>query len=161
MEHNEIPTKRVADSRSEQIRRMRYQYLNGQRRLFGGVLMQWIDELASIVAARHCRCNIITAAVDNLMFKEPAFLEDLVVMQGYITYVGRTSMEVRIDTYTEKPDGVRRHINEAYLVMVALDENNQPTAVPRLELVSEEEKREWALGEKRNALRKERRKERY
>lgn len=140
---------------------MRYQYLNGQRRLFGGVLMQWIDELAGTVAFRHVGGNVTTAAVDSLLFKEPAYLEDLVVMQGWITYIGRTSLEVRVDTFTEKRDGSRRLINHAYLVMVATDENGKPVPVPPIQLETEEEKREWELGEKRNALRKMRRKEQF
>ena len=60
---------------------MRYQYLNGQRRLFGGALMQWIDELAGTVAARHSEGNVITAAVDTLVFKEPAFIDDILFME--------------------------------------------------------------------------------
>ena len=52
---------------------------------------------------------------------------DTIVLFGQITYVGRTSMEVRVQTFVENMDGVRKLINRAYLVMVALDENEQPT----------------------------------
>lgn len=154
-------TKRVADSCAETIHILRYAYLNDQRRLFGGVLMQWIDEVAGIAAYRHSGCNVITAVIDQLLFKEPAFLGEMIVLRGRVTYVGRTSMEVRVDVQVEKADGKPRSINRAYLVMVAVDENGQPVPVPRLELVSDEERHEWAMAEKRNELRKTRRAEKF
>jgi acyl-CoA hydrolase len=65
-----------------------------------------------------------------------------VVLCGKVTYVGRTSLEVRVDSYVEKADGSRIKINEAYLVMVALDEYDKPCEVPGLEPETEEEKNE-------------------
>lgn len=153
--------KRISDSQTTQTHLTRYQHLNGQRRLFGGALLQWIDELAGIVALRHVGGEVITANVDNLVFKAPAFLNDLLVMQGRITYIGRTSMEVRVDTYAERRDGSQELINRAYLVMVALGDDGAPKAIPRVELAGEEEEREWALGEKRYQLRQLRRREQY
>ena len=85
--------------------------------------MQWIDEMAGIVARRHAGTIVTTACVDNLNFKAGAYLGDVVVLIGKMTYVGKTSMEVRIDTYVEAADGTRKIINRAYEVMVALDEN--------------------------------------
>lgn len=76
--------KRIADSQTVQTHLIRYQHMNGQKRLFGGALLQWIDELAGIVALRHVGGEVITANVDNLIFKAPAFLNDLLVMQGRI-----------------------------------------------------------------------------
>ena len=67
------------------------------------------------------------------------------------------SMEVRVDTYVESLDGIRRTINRAYLVLVALDENGKPVRVPRLELVTESEKAEWEGGKRRSELRRQRR----
>ena len=63
--------------------------------------MQWIDEMAGIVARRHAGTIVTTACVDNLNFKAGAYLGDVVVLIGKMTYVGKTSMEVRIDTYVE------------------------------------------------------------
>ena len=154
-------TKRVMDSCSETVHILRYADLNSQRRLFGGVLMQWIDELAGITAYRHCGGHVITAVIDQLLFKEPAFLGEMIVLRVCVTYVGRTSMEVRVDAQVEKADGPPRSINRAYLVMVAVDENGKPRPVPRLELVSDEERHEWAMGERRNTLRKTRRAEAF
>ena len=73
------------------------------------------------------------------------------VLNGHITYVGRTSMEVRVDTFIESLSGERTLINTAYVVMVALDENDCPTPVPGLILTTDEEKAEWEAAKKRRA----------
>ena len=100
--------KRVEDSRTENTYLIMNKDINCYGRLFGGVLMQWIDEMAGIVARRHSGTIVTTACVDNLNFKAGAYLGNTVVMIGKITYVGRTSMEVRIDTYVEDTDGMRK-----------------------------------------------------
>ena len=134
-------------------------HMNGTQRLFGGRLMEWIDVVAGVVARRHSQCNVITAAIDNLQFKDGAFLNETLVLVGKLTYVGRTSMEVRVDTYVEEFSGMRRSINRAYLVMVALDEQEKPTKVPELIIETESERAEWEGAIKRNELRKRRRQE--
>lgn len=151
--------KRVVDSQTEQTYLMRPVYLNCYGNLFGGQLMSWIDEIASIVAMRHCEADITTAAIDNLNFKEGATVDDVVVLRGKITYVGKTSMEVRVDTYVENRNGIRKVINRAYVVMVAVDKEHHPIPVPGLLIETENDKAEWEGGEKRYQLRKQRRKE--
>ena len=153
--------RRVADSAVIQTQLVLNSHLNGAGRLFGGQLMEWIDEIASIVAMRHSEADITTACIDNLNFKEGATVNDVIVLRGKITYVGRTSMEVRVDTYVESRHGIRKVINRAYVVMVAVDEHHHPIPVPGLIVESESEKAEWEGGEKRYALRKERRREGY
>ena len=87
--------KTVEDSRTEQVHLIMHQHLNAGGRLFGGMLMQWVDEVSGVVAMRHCGTyRVTTAAVDNLQFKEPVYEGELLVMIGYVTYVGNTSMEV-------------------------------------------------------------------
>ena len=105
--------------------------------------MQWIDEVAGMVAKRHTRRNVITASVDSLSFLRGAYVKDTVVIIGKVTYVGNTSMEVKVDTYVEALSGERTPINHAYFTMVALDKNDKPVRVPRLDLETEEEKEEW------------------
>lgn len=115
--------------------------------------MQWIDETAGIVAKRHSMSNITTASVDNLRFMRGAYQDDIVVVRGKLTYVGRTSMEIRVDTYVEDPKGMRKPINRAYLTVVALDEDDKPTPVPGLLIETEAEKAEWEGALKRRANR--------
>ena len=71
-----------------------------------------------------------TVCVDNLNFLTPAYLNDTVVQEAMVTWTGRTSLEVRVDTYVEQLDGARKPVNRAYLVFVALDEQDRPTEVP-------------------------------
>ncbi len=150
----------VDDSKTEQFRLLKYEDINGANRLFGGKLMAWIDEVAGVTARRHCETQVTTACIDNLQFKEPAFLGNMVVIIGRITYIGRSSMEVRVDSYVEDAQGFRRPINRAYVTMVALDENEHPREVEfGLELRTETEKIEWESGRKRAELRRQRRRE--
>lgn len=140
----------LAYSKTEQVHLIQPLHLNGGNRLFGGTLLNWIDEVAAIVAMRHAGVKTVTtAAIDQLEFKAGAYLNDLIVLVGYIVYTGRTSMEVRVDTYVESTDGMRRPINRAYLVLVALDEKNRPTAVPQLVLENDIQKEEFSLALKR------------
>ena len=146
--------RRVSASVVETVHIVRPNHLNNSGRLFGGILMQWIDEMAGIVSRRHSGKMITTAAVDSLEFKAGAYQNDMIVLAGRVTYVGRTSMEVRVDTYIEDYQGKRQIINRAYLVMVAVDENGTPVEVPGLQIESEEEREEWLGAERRLQLRK-------
>lgn len=149
--------KKVSDSLSEQVYVIRSSQINGYGRLFGGQLMQWIDEMAGVVSRRHCGLTVTTAAIDTLNFKSAAYLNDMIVIVGKMTYVGRSSMEVRVDTYIEDLNGMRRSINRAYVVMVAIDEEGKALEVPGLTVETEAEKAEWESGQKRYDLRKKRR----
>ena len=151
--------KRVSESRTEQVQILSQGSLNGYKRLFGGKLMEWIDVVAAVTARRHSGRNVTTAAVDSLEFKEAAYANDTLVIIGYITYTGNTSMEICVKTYVESLDGTRRLINKAYVIMVALEEKERTTHVPGLILESEEEKREWEQALQRKAERSRRKKE--
>ena len=157
MIHPEAKT--VDESRVETVRVVRPNHLNGANRLFGGILMQWIDEVAGIVAKRHCMCNVTTASVDNLTFLKGAYQNEMVVIQGKLTWVGSSSMEVCVDTYVENLQGERLRINNAHFMMVALDENDKPVQGPRLILQTEDEHLAWAHGEERRRIRNQRKKD--
>ena len=151
--------KRVADSMVEQSYLLMPRYLNAAGNLFGGQLLAWIDETAGIVAKRHAEMNVVTVAVDNMYFKAGAKVDDTIVLVGRLTYVGKSSMEVRIDTYTEALNGVRTMINRAYFVMVGTDEKQKPVEVPGLIVEGVTQEIEWEAGKKREQLRKVRRNE--
>ena len=148
--------KTVDDSRAETVYLVRPTHLNGANRLFGGILMQWIDEVAGIVAKRHCGGNVTTASVDNLTFLHGAYQNDMVVIKGKLTWVGSSSMEVCVDTYVESPKGERHRINNAHFMMVALDENDKPMHVPGLKLQTDDEHLAWQHGEERRRIRMQR-----
>ena len=154
-----IEAKTVDDSRVETVHIVRPNHLNGANRLFGGILMQWIDEVAGIVAKRHSMGNVTTASVDNLTFLHGAYQNEMVVIQGKMTWVGNSSMEVCVDTYVENLTGARKRINNAHFMMVALDENDKPVQVPKLILQTEDEHLAWAHGEERRRIRIQRKKD--
>ena len=145
--------KKVSDSYAEQVQILTQANLNGYSRLFGGQLMEWIDIVAAVVARRHSEHNVTTAVVDMLEFMQPAYANDTLIISGKITYAGNTSMEVRVDTYVEELNGDKKLINTAYLVMVALDENDRPTQIPGLVFETAEEKAEYELALKRKERR--------
>ena len=118
-------------------------HINGFGRLFGGQLLQWIDELAGIVCRRHSGMGVTTASIDNLNFRRAAYQNDMIVLVGKLSYVGRTSMEVRVDTFIENEQGIRTNINRAYIVMVAIDQEGKPVPVPGIEIKTAEEELEW------------------
>ncbi|MDY5987294.1 MAG: acyl-CoA thioesterase [Lachnoclostridium sp.] len=154
-----IEKRKVSESVTETVHIVRPNHLNAASRLFGGVLMQWMDEIAALTAKRHTRTNVITASVDNLRFLKGAYQNDVIVIKGQMTYVGNTSMEVRVESFVERPDGERTLINCAYFTIVALDANDKPTPVPQLILETEEERQEWENGKRRREVRKMRREE--
>ncbi|MFV0361936.1 MAG: acyl-CoA thioesterase [Suipraeoptans sp.] len=145
--------KKVNDSRSETVHIVRPNHLNGTGRLFGGTLMQWIDEIAGLVAKRHVMGNVITASVDHLDFLHPAHKNDVIVLIGKATYAGNTSMEVKVETYVESMEGNRSLINNAYFTMVALDENDKPTKLPKLIPETKDEIEEFENAKKRKQVR--------
>ena len=157
-----LTPKTVAQSRTSHVEILMPSHLNGYDRLFGGRLMEWIDMVAGVVARRHSGCEVTTASIDSLEFQAPAFVNDTIVLEGCITYTGRTSMEVRVDTFVESLNGERHRVNRAYLVMVALDQvTHKPTEIPPLEPLTIEEKTEWEAGRRRRAQRNVRQEEKY
>ena len=128
-------------------------HVNGAGRLSGGQLMAWIDVVAAVEARRHTHRQVITAAVDNLDFLGPAFLDETVRMDARVTWTGRTSLEVRVDSYVESLSGTERLINKAYLLFVALDDEGKPAPISPFVPSNEEEKQEWDKAEKRQAER--------
>lgn len=132
------------------------QHCNGyaRPRLFGGQIMAWIDVIGAVAARRYTHRPVTTACVENLGFLSPAYLNDTVVQEARVTWTGHTSLEVRVDSYVEHLDGSRRTVNVAYLVYVALDDEDRPTPVPPFTPETEEEKREYAAAQARSRARK-------
>ncbi len=150
--------KRVSDSVTESSKIVQSKDINGQNRLFGGRLMEWIDEAAALTAMRHCGGLVTTCAVDQLIFKHGAKLNQVVVLKAKVTCVGNTSLEVRVDTFVEEVEtGERFAINHAYLICVHIDNDGKPIPIKYgLELQSDSEQAEWDGALNRAKSRKER-----
>ena len=153
----ELRSKRVSESQTEQVQIVMPGDTNGCGRLFGGRLVEWIDIVAAVAARRHSGREMTTVSIDDLVFKAPAHTNETVVLVGRVTYVGHTSVEIRVDTYAENMRGERKLINKAYVVMVALDENERPAIVPALIIENDEQRAEWEAGKTRYELHKQRR----
>ena len=120
----------------------------------GGIIMKLMDEAAASAAMRHAQRPAVTVAVDQVLFREPIHLGDLVTLNAELTYVGRTSMEVRIEVNAQNLlTGERTHTNTAYFVYVALDEAGRPVEVPPVQLETDAERRQWEAAQERQAYR--------
>ena len=120
----------------------------------GGWIMKLVDEAGALSAMRHAQCRVVTIAIDQMAFRKPIRIGDLVILNAEVTYVGHTSIETRVQVIAENPiSGERTYTNTAYLVYVALDEQGHPVPVPRLIAVSDTEKKRMSEGEKRQAYR--------
>ena len=101
--------------------------------LFGGRLLAWMDEIASVAAHRHCRRVVVTASVNNVVFKEPISNAAIVTIEAKVSRAFSSSMEVYIDVFVEdQVSGVKRKVNEAIYTFVAVDQNGGPIQVPEL-----------------------------
>ena len=131
------------------------QHCNGypKPRLFGGQIMAWIDVVGAVAARRYTQKAVTTVCIDNLTFLKPAYLNDTIVQEAAVTWTGRTSLEVRVDSMVERLDGSRELINQAYAVFVALDENDQPSPVPPFQPETTEELIEYSEAERRRQIR--------
>lgn len=153
--------KSVSDSMTEAIHVIVPQHLNGADTLFGGQLALWIDEVAGVVAARHCHSSVTTASIDNLWFREPVYQNELLLMRGKITFTGNTSMEVRIDSFAEDINGKTRLINTAFVTMVAIGADGKPIQIPALIPQNDIEEKSFAAGQRRRTWRAELNRELY
>ena len=131
------------------------QHCNGysKPRLFGGQIMAWIDVVGAVAARRYTERAVTTVCIDNLTFLQPAYLNDTVVQEATVTWTGRTSLEVRVDSLVEKLDGSRELINRAYVVFVALDDEDKPTPIPQFVPETLEEKQEYGAALERRKIR--------
>lgn len=122
---------------------------------FGGVIVAWIDMIASMAAQRHCGKEVVTASIDSLSFKEPVCVGDHVVLKASVNYVGRTSMEVGVRVIREDPYTAKQTIaTTAHLTFVALDENKRPCPVAPILPQTADEKRRYENAKLRVKARK-------
>jgi acyl-CoA hydrolase len=106
---------------------------NTLNNLMGGRLLHWMDIAAAISAQKHCNRIVVTASVDNVSFKQPIKLGDVITIEAKVTRSFNTSVEVRMDVWAENiPSGTRVKSNEAYYTFVALDSDGHTMPVPEL-----------------------------
>jgi acyl-CoA hydrolase len=115
--------------------------INPNGTLFGGVLMSWIDKVAFMSAQRHAeRPYVVTVNIEGISFTRPIRIGDHVILRSQVSYVGRTSMEIRVQVDREDGcTGVREAATEAHMTFVALNSSGVPVEVPRLKPATREE----------------------
>ncbi|MCL6601400.1 MAG: acyl-CoA thioesterase [Paenibacillus sp.] len=132
--------------------------VNNHKTLFGGKLMSSIDEVASISAMRHCRANVVTASTDSVDFLLPIRPTDSVCFESFVTWTGRTSIEVFVKVISEHLyTGERAVAATSFLTFVAVNEDGVPVSVPKIIPETVEEKLMSESAEERAQLRKVRR----
>ncbi len=128
--------------------------INQLGNLHGGTLMQWVDIIGAVAATRHAHSTVTTAALDSMDFKHPVPLGAIVTLRAVVTWTGRTSLEVRVDVYSEKANCAdKKRTNTAYLVFVALGYDGKPHEVPPFTPQTETEKQEYERALKRRQAR--------
>lgn len=152
--------RRVAESATEMTQMVLPQHANVHGSVLGGTVMHWVDMAAALVANRHSRRPVVTAAFDEMAFLAPIQIGQVALIRARITFVDRSSMEIRVDVESEDTlTGERRRTGTAFVTFVALDPvTRRPTPVPPLVLETEEERAEHARALERRRLRLERRK---
>ncbi|KAF3696714.1 Cytosolic acyl coenzyme A thioester hydrolase [Channa argus] len=118
----------------------------------GGVTMKLMDEVAGIVAARHCNTNVVTASVDAINFHRKIKKGCVVTVTGRLTFVSNKSMEIEVlvdaSSLTEEEKGKYRAVS-AFFTFISLDKFNKPLPVPPLKIEGEEEQRRFEEGKAR------------
>ncbi len=108
----------------------------------GGTIMKLVDTAAGLAAIKHCSGMAVTASMDEMSFLHPVHIGDVVTVKASVNDVGRTSLEVGVRVEAESVvAGQRHHTSSAYLVFVAIDEQDRPRPVPPLIAETEEEVR--------------------
>lgn len=139
MEHSHDP-KPMRASRIQLAQMMMPEHANTCGNVHGGWIMKLVDEAGALASTRHAAHRTVTVAIDQMVFRHPIHIGDLVLFNAEVTYAGRTSMEVEVDVIAENPiSGEQIHTNAAYLVYVAIDDDGRPTQIPPLVAETPEE----------------------
>ncbi len=127
---------------------------NTLNNLMGGRLLHWMDIAAAISAQKHSNKIVVTASVDNVSFKKPIKLGDVITITAKVSRAFTTSMEVRLEVWAENiPSGVKAKSNEAYYTFIALDSEGKVTKVPELKPETDEEQNLFEGALRRRQLR--------
>jgi uncharacterized protein (TIGR00369 family) len=122
----------------------------------GGSLLKLLDQVAYACAAKYCKNYVVTAALDQVFFKQNVNVGELVTFSARVNHVGRSSMEIGIKVFAENlRTHAKRHTTSCFFTMVAVDEQGKSVAVPRLQLQTELEKKHYAAAEQRKQMRQE------
>ncbi|MFC0273027.1 acyl-CoA thioesterase [Metabacillus herbersteinensis] len=130
---------------------------NQLKTILGGKVLSHIDEIAALAAMKHCNNVVVTASIDSVDFLSSATVGDALSLEASVTSTGRTPMEVFVKVYsTDLLLDKKTLTTEAFLTMVAVDQNGKPISVPKIIPHSNEEKRLFETAPARKEHRKNR-----
>jgi len=122
----------------------------------GGAILKLLDQVAYACASRYAGQYVVTLSVDQVMFRQPIHVGELVTFLASVNYTGNTSMEIGVKVLAESiREQVIRHANSCFFTMVAIDDQGQTTAVPPLQPSTPDEIRRYRSAQLRRELRKE------
>lgn len=122
----------------------------------GGSLLKLLDQVAYACAAKYCKNYVVTAALDQVFFRQQVNVGELVTFYAHVNYVGRSSMEVGVKVVAEDlRTDEKRHTTSCYFTMVAIDAQGKSVEVPRLQLETDTERKIYATAEMRKKMRQE------
>ncbi len=122
----------------------------------GGTILKFLDQVAYACASRYCARYVVTLSVDQVMFRQPIHVGELVTFMASVNYTGTTSMEVGIKVVAENIQSqTLRHANSCFFTMVAVDDRRQPATVPPLVPVTPDQLRRHKAAQARRQLRQE------
>ena len=122
----------------------------------GGDVLKLLDQVAYACASRYAGKHVVTLSVDQVTFKQPIHVGELLTFLASVNYTGTSSIEVGIKVIAENIlSKVVRHVNSCFLTMVAMDENRKPTPVPKFLPFTKDEVRRYKGAELRREMRKE------
>jgi acyl-CoA hydrolase len=154
-EHNTLQERTVGHSSVTMAQLMLPHQANPAGYVHGGEIMKIMDNAAGVVAARHAHTNVVTARVDDINFLNPVRVGDLVLVHARLTFVGHSSMEIRIEVEAERLGSEeRRPALSAFFIYVALNPRGRPTKVPPLLITTEEGERLFEEGRERYEARR-------
>ncbi|MBK5280114.1 MAG: acyl-CoA thioesterase [Bacteroidia bacterium] len=127
---------------------------NTLNNLMGGRLMHWMDVVSAIAGQKHCNSIVVTASVDNISFRSPIQLGNVVTLKAKATRAFNSSIEIRIDVEAENiPEGKKVTSNSAYFTFVAVDKKGKPVEVPEVIPETDDEKEYYNGALRRRQLR--------
>ncbi|VFR34242.1 cytosolic long-chain acyl-CoA thioester hydrolase family protein [plant metagenome] len=122
----------------------------------GGTILKYLDQVAYACASRYAGRYVVTLSVDQVIFRQPIHVGELVTFYASVNYTGRTSLEVGIKVVAEDiRQKLVRHANSCYFTMVAVDDDRNPVPVPPLQPSDNEERERFQAAELRRELRQE------
>ena len=128
--------------------------VNFSGKVHGGAVLKFLDQVAYACATRYSGKYVVTLSVDQVFFRQPIHVGELVTFHASVNYTGRTSMEVGIKVIAEDArKQIQRHAMSSFFTMVALDEDGKPTSIAPLGLETDLEKNRYKAAQDRRKLR--------